>query len=109
MIMGEDMQFRKLDMSPTRLMGADYGKNRRKGHLPPPPYVVQVEIQRKNPMRVDAQNNLMIQAYTMAAQAGQNFPLSELFELMQVDGKDRILPKLREMDAQMQMMQQLQA
>ena len=32
----------------------------------------------------------------MSAEAGQYFPLSTLFELLQVEGKERILPVLRE-------------
>lgn len=110
MVIGDDLSMTKLDMSPSHLMGEKFAKGRKKsGHLPPPPYKVQVVIHRQNPERVDAQNNLMIQAYTMAAQAGQNFPLSVLFELLTIDGKDRILPKLRDIEGQMQMMQQLQA
>lgn len=48
-----------------------------------------------------------MQAYSMSAQAGQVFPLSVLFELLQVDGKDKILPVLRQNDALTQQMQQL--
>ena len=48
-------------------------------------------------------------AYTMAAQAGQPFPLSVLFGLLTVDGKDRVLPVLTQLDAQMQHMQQIAA
>lgn len=84
-------------------------KRRSKGVLPPPPYTVQVQVQRRNPLRVQAQNELFIQAYTMAAQAGQQFPLVLLFEMLNVDGKERILPILQQVDQQTQMLQQLQA
>jgi hypothetical protein len=84
-------------------------KRRSKGVLPPPPYTVQVQVQRRNPLRVQAQNELFIQAYTMAAQAGQQFPLVLLFEMLNVDGKERILPILKQVDQQTQMLQQLQA
>lgn len=80
---------------------------RRKNNLAPPPYTVQVQVSRRNPLRVQAQNELFIQAYTMAAQAGQQFPLKMLFELLTVDGKDRIMPVLEEVDQQTQMIQQL--
>lgn len=80
---------------------------RRKDNLAPPPYTVQVQVSRRNPLRVQAQNELFIQAYTMAAQAGQQFPLKMLFELLVVDGKDRIMPILEEVDQQTQMLQQL--
>ena len=74
-----------------------------------PPYVVQIEINNKNPLRIDAQNEMYMQAYTMAAQAQQTFPLSALFTLLNIEGKDRILPVIRENEAyqqQMMMMQQ---
>lgn len=80
---------------------------RRKNNLAPPPYTVQVQVSRRNPLRVQAQNELFIQAYTMAAQAGQQFPLKMLFELLMVDGKDRIMPVLEQVDQQTQMLQML--
>ena len=43
----------------------------------------------------------------MAAQASETFPLSVLFELLNVDGKDRVLPVLRQVDAATQQMQQM--
>ena len=82
-------------------------ERRKKNTLAPPPYSVQIQINRRNPLRVQAQNELFIQAYTMAAQAGQNFPLRMLFELLTVDGKERIMPVLNEVDQQTQMMQAL--
>ena len=85
----------------------DRGK-RMKEALPPPPYTVQIQIQRRNPLRVQAQNDLFIQAYTMAAQAGQVFPLTLLFELLNVDGKERIMPVLQSVDQQTQMLKQMQ-
>ena len=105
LIIGEDQERRTIHLNAKHLMNTD---RKAGGLLPPPPYVVQIQIQRRNPLRVAAQNDLMIQAYTMAAQSGQNFPLSTLFELLVVDGKDRVLPKLREMEQQQMMMAALQ-
>ena len=48
-----------------------------------------------------------LSVYTMAAQAGQQFPLKMLFELLTVDGKDRIMPVLEEVDQQTQMIEAL--
>lgn len=93
---------REVDASPEHLFG-----KKNKGTIPPPPYTVQVQVQRRNPLRQQAQNELFMQAYSMSAQAGQIFPLSVLFELLQVDGKDKILPILRQSDALTQQMQQL--
>ncbi len=81
---------RKVDASAQRLFGAS------EGSTPPPPYIVQVQVQRRNPLRQQAQNELFLQAYRMSAETGQYFPLSALFELLHVDGKERILPLLRQ-------------
>jgi hypothetical protein len=75
--------------------------------LEPPPYTVRIEILRQNPAAVQAQNDLFIQAYTMAAQAQQIFPLKALFKLLNVDGKEKILPVLEENDAITQQMNAL--
>ena len=93
---------REVNANPDHLFG-----KKQKGAFPPPPYTVQVQVQRRNPLRQQAQNELFMQAYSMSAQAGQIFPLSVLFELLQVDGKDRILPVLRQSDAMTQQLQQL--
>ena len=94
---------REVDASPDHLFGKNAGK-----HLPPP-YTVQVQVQRRNPLRQQAQNELFMQAYSMSAQAGQYFPLSALFEILHVDGKERILPVLKQNEAMQQQMQQLAA
>ncbi len=97
-------EMKEVDASPERLFGKKKGEA-----LPPPPYSVQVQVQRRNPLRQQAQNELFMQAYSMSAQAGQVFPLTVLFELLQVDGKDRILPVLRMTDQLTQQMQQMAA
>ena len=94
--------------SRIRKHAQEKAKRKRKNSFAPPPYTVQVQVSRRNPLRVQAQNELYIQAYTMAAQAGQVFPLKVLFELLVVDGKDRIMPILEEVDQTTQMIQQLQ-
>lgn len=100
----EDQQMEVLQTARRRTRRARRGK----GVLPPPPYTVQIQVQRRNPLRIQAENELFIQAYTMSAQAGQTFPLHLLFELLNVDGKERILPILREADQQAQLLAQLQ-
>lgn len=93
---------REINASAKRLFG------HKGGALPPPPYTVQVQVQRRNPLRQQAQNELFMQAYSMSAQAGQYFPLSVLFELLHVDGKERILPVLKENELITQQIQQMQ-
>ena len=64
--------------------------------LPPPPYAVEVVIQKRNPLRIQAQNELLLKAYELAKGEGQAFPLETLFSLMDVDGKEQVLGALRE-------------
>lgn len=84
---------REISAAPARLFGAA-------DRSISPPYSVRVQVQRRNPLRQQAQNELFLQAYQMAAQSGQPFPLSALFELLQADGKERLLPVLKQMEAQ---------
>jgi len=76
--------------------------------LPVPPYTVQVEIQKRNPLQVQAQNEMFMQAYTMAAQAQQYFPLSALFRILNVEGKDRLLPVIEANEEKQNIIMQLQ-
>ena len=93
---------REVSADPERLFGKVS-----KGVIPPPPYTVQVQVQRRNPLRQQAQNELFMQAYSMAAQAGAPFPLSVLFRLLHVDGKERILPEIQAYEQYAQQMQEL--
>ena len=95
-----EMAQHEVDASPERLFG-------KKGKLAPPPYTVQIQVQRRNPLRQQAQNELFMQAYSMAAQAGAPFPLSVLFRLLHVDGKERILPEIQQFENFAQQMQQM--
>ena len=104
LISGPNLQPIPVRMGAEHLMG-----RRQKGHMDPPPYTVQIKIQRLNPAAVQAQNDLYIQAYTMAAEHGQVFPLTALFQLLNVDGKDRVLPVLEQSDMMTQQMQVMAA
>ena len=101
-ITGRDGKTRTVQLDPKKYFGL------KKGKLTPPPYMVRIEINRRDPVQVEAQNNMFMQAYTMAAQAEQYFPLSALFRLMNFTGKDRLLPIVLEAEEKQQLMQQLQ-
>lgn len=101
LITGQSGETRTIQMD----MAGMFGKTGRA--VPPPPYIVQIEINNKNPLRIDQQNEMLMQAYTMAAQAQQSFPLSALFSMLNIEGKDRILPALQAAEAQQQQMQQM--
>jgi len=103
LITGRDGKPRAVMLNADYLMG-----KRADGTLPAPPYSVQVQTQRRNPMRVQAQNELILQAYQMAAQAGVPIPLSQVFEMLSVDGKDRMIPILQQTETTQEQMQALQ-
>jgi len=84
-----------------------FGKKTR-GAVNPPPYTVQIEVSSKDPQRIANQNQMFMEAYTMSAQAQQFFPLSALFQILNLDGKDKILPVIRENENYQQRMQEMQ-
>lgn len=91
---------REVDASPEHLMlkGRD---------IPAPPYLVRVQVQRRSPNAIADQNQIILEAYKMSAEAGQNFPLSILFSMLNIDVKDKILPAIQEAEQYTAMMQQL--
>jgi len=94
---------RELVVDTEKLFGA-----KTKGAVNPPPYTVQIEVTSKDPQRIANQNQMFMEAYTMSAQAQQFFPLSSLFQILNLDGKDKILPVIRANETYQQQMQQLQ-
>ena len=79
-----------------------------KGAVNPPPYTVQIEVASRDPQRIANQNQMFMEAYTMSAQAQQFFPLSSLFQILNLDGKDKILPVIQENEHYQEQMQQMQ-
>ena len=94
---------RQLTVNIAKLFG-----KKSKGAVNPPPYTVQIEISSRDPQRVANQNQMFMEAYTMAAQAQQFFPVSSLFRILNLDGKDKILPVIEENETYQEQMQQLQ-
>lgn len=84
-----------------------FGKKLR-GAVNPPPYTVQIEVSSRDPQRIANQNQMFIEAYNMAAQAQQFFPVSALFRILNLDGKDKVLPVIEENEHYQEQMQQLQ-
>jgi len=84
-----------------------FGK-KTKGAVNPPPYTVQIEVSSKDPQRIANQNQMFIEAYNMAAQAQQFFPVSALFRILNLDGKDKVLPVIEANEHYQEQMQQLQ-
>ena len=103
LVTGRDNVMRPIAINLEKMFG-----KRGKGAVAAPPYTVQVEIVSKDPNRLDAQNEIYMQAYTMAAQAQQFFPLSALFRIMNLEGKDRLLPVIEQNENYQQQMMDLQ-
>lgn len=101
LITGKNDLPKEVDMSASKYM-PEGGKT-----IKPPPYIVRVNVQRRNPATVGAQNQLFIEIYKMSAQAQQNFPLSALIQMLNIDGKDRILPVIQSVEQETSMMNQL--
>lgn len=80
-----------------------------KGRINPPPYTVQIEVSSRDPQRVANRNQMFMEAFTMAAQTPNPMRLSDLFRILNLDGKENILPVIEENEhyaEQMQAMQQ---
>ena len=102
LVTGKDSLQREVTMDAARFFG-NTGKA-----VNPPPYTVQVEISTRDPIRIESMNETYMQAFTMAAQSQQFFPLSALFEILNIDGKDRLLPIIQANEQHQQQMQQMQ-
>jgi len=94
---------RELKVDKQRLFG-----KKAKGAVNPPPYTVQIEVASRDPQRIANQNQMFMEAYTMSAQAQQFFPLSALFNILNLDGKDKILPVIQANEHYQEQMQQMQ-
>ena len=71
-----------------------------------PAYRVNTQIRRRNPLRVESENELVLKLYEMSLGSGEPLPLASVLELLQVDGKDRILPRVQEAQRQQEAAQQ---
>ena len=94
---------KELNIDPKKLFGS-----KTKGAVNPPPYTVQIEVSSRDPQRIANQNQMFMEAYTMSAQAQQFFPLSALFNILNLDGKDKILPVIQENEHYQEQMQAMQ-
>jgi hypothetical protein len=105
LLTGNNGQLRMTQTDAAAIYGTDVPM---KGELPPPPFSVQIQVNRTNPMRIQAQNETLMQAAQMCMQAGQVVPFTLLFELLNLDGKDRVRELVQVTDQTTQMIQQLQ-
>lgn len=102
MITGKKGQ-RELTYSAERFFG-----KKGKGNITPPPYTVEIEISSRDPQRIANQNQMFMEAYSMAAQTPYPIKLSSLLKMCNLDGKDRIIPVIEADEKYYEQMQQLQ-
>jgi len=102
MITGRDgkPKFKALDIKKI------FGKKTR-GVVSPPMYTVQIEISSRDPQRIANQNQMFMEAFTMAAQTNNPMRLSDLFRILNLDGKDKILPVIEANEHYQEQMQQM--
>lgn len=79
-----------------------------KGRVNPPPYTVQIEISSRDPQRVTNRNQMFMEAFTMAAQTPNPMRLSDLFRILNLDGKENILPVIEKNEHYAEQLQALQ-
>ena len=89
---------------------------RGKERVNPPPYTVQIEVSSRDPQRVANRNQMFMEAFTMSAQTNNPMKLSDLFRILNLDGKENVLPVIEasehyaeQMQALQQQVEQLQA
>lgn len=63
-----------------------------------PAYRVNLQIRRRNPLRVEAENQMILQMYQMSQQSQTPMSLDMVLQLLQFDGKDRIAPQVRALE-----------
>lgn len=74
-----------------------------------PPYNVRVQIQRRSPLQIQANNEFVLQVAQICGQAGQPLPPLAVVSLLQgIDNKQEVLAALREADQTRTQMTQLQ-
>ena len=100
----EQQELRQVELRPVG------GEARQNGRIPKPPYVARVQVQKKNPLQIQADNQFVLQMAEISGQAGRPMAPTAVLRLLRgVNGKGEIMRALEEADAVMQQMQQLQA
>lgn len=100
----EEGAMRKIELRPV---GREARKN---GRIPKPPYVARVQVQRKNPMQIQADNQFILQMAEISGQAGRPMPPTAVLRMLRgVNEKQEIMRALQEADQVAQQMQQMQA
>lgn len=78
--------------------------------LPKPAYTVRVQVQKNNPLQIQADNEFVMQAAQVCAQAGVPLPPETVIGLMEgYRTKSSVLKAVQANSQQMQQMQQMQA
>lgn len=95
----KDDEMREVDASPRRLFSNEKDVM---------PYAVRIQIQRNNPLRVQAENESIMSAANVLAQGSNPLDPTTLISMLHLDGKDKIMNALQNNNAA-QMLQLQQA
>lgn len=80
------------------------------GKLPKPAYTVRVQVQKNNPLQIQADNEFLMQVAQICGQAGQALPPESVISLMEgYRTKSSVLKMVRENSQQQATMEQMQA
>lgn len=71
-----------------------------------PAYRVNLQIRRRNPLRLESENQMILQMYQASQQSATPMTLDMLLKLLQFDGKDRIAPQVRALEREQRLTQQ---
>ena len=104
MLTGKDGKQRELKVDMEKWFGITDNTDA----VNPPPYSVQIEVSSRDPQRIANQNQMFMEAYSMAAQTPYPIKLSSLLKMCNLDGKDRIVPLIEADEQYGQQMQALQ-
>lgn len=80
------------------------------GKLPKPAYTVRVQVQKNNPLQIQADNEFLMQVAQICGQAGQALPPESVISLMEgYRTKSSVLKMVKENSQQQAMIEQMQA
>lgn len=72
-----------------------------------PAFMVRIMPQRSSPDQIEAFNNKVLRVIELSQQAGLPIPAVVAIKMLQMTGKEQIVPLLEEVDTQQQLMQQM--
>ena len=89
MVTGKDEEDRAVTINRKEMFGGEIAM----------PYAVRVQVQKRNPLHVQAENENLLNMFNVLVQGGVQVDPMMMLELLQLDGKDRLLAAMRKAQA----------